>query len=289
MTQTTLHQWLNTHAPALEAQLPDARRVLRQLAAFRLETSEALLLFHQDRRITPEQARQLLEDVAHLRRGKPLAWLYGFQPFLDWDFLSDARALTPRPETEALVSWVIEQFRGKHPPARILDLCCGSGVMGLALGLAFPNAVVHLTDICPDALSLCRENIDKHNLGERTKIYEGDLWRALGSKEQYDLIVANPPYVAHNDPVEAGVLAHEPHLALFSDDKGMRHIKRILVELPDHLTARGLAAFELGHEHHQLLQPWLDLRADHGQFVFREDPFGVPRYLIYTQAGTHHV
>jgi len=289
LTVTTLRTFIEQAAPGLEVEYPSARRLLRQLAAFRLQTSEGLLLAHPEHRLSQAQLERLNLDAQHLMEGRPLAWLYGFVPFLNWEFLSDERALTPRPETEALVEMVVAQYKDQQAPVRILDLCCGSGVMGLALALSFPNAQVHLTDLCPKALSLCGENVAKHGLQARTQLFEGNLWQALPTHETYDLIVANPPYVAHDDTVEAGVVAHEPHLALFSEDRGMDHIKRILTHLPEHLNAPCRAAFELGHEHHQQLASWLAKRGDGARFRFEEDPFGVPRYLFYTQDAPYKV
>ncbi len=255
-------------------------RALRQLLAHRLGTVEALLLAHPDRALPAALDERLATDLAHLEQGRPLAWLYGFQPFLDWDFRCDARALIPRPETEALVGRVAERLRDR-PPRAILDLCCGSGVMGLSLALCFPAATVALTDLSPAALELCRENIADHQLDARAQCHLGDLWGAL-PPGRYDLIVANPPYVAAEDHVDALVLDHEPHLALFSDDHGMDHIKRILARLDDFLEPGGSAAFELGHHHHTTLAPFLAQRPDRDRFRFDQDPFGVSRYLFYS-------
>ncbi len=256
-------------------------RVLRQLLAHRLGTTEALLLAHPDRALPADLDERLAADLAHLEQGRPLAWLYGSQPFMDWTFHCDARALIPRPETEALVAQIAARQRTR-PPRAILDLCCGSGVMGLSLALCFPTAQVDLADLSPEALALCRENIDHHQLGPRASCHQGDLWNALPEGVRYDLIVANPPYVAHGDTVDPQVLAHEPHLALFSEDSGMAHIKRILDRLLEFLEPEGSAAFELGHYHKQTLAPYLALRSDSMRFHFGQDPFGVSRYLFYS-------
>lgn len=256
-------------------------RVLRQLLAHRLGTVEALLLAHPDRSLPEDLDERLALDLEHLEQGRPLAWLYGSQPFMDWSFRCDARALIPRPETEALVARVAERRRAR-PPHAILDLCCGSGVMGLTLALCFPAARADLTDLSPEALALCEENIALHHLDQRASCHQGDLWDALPDGARYDLIVANPPYVAHSDTVDPQVLAHEPHLALFSEDSGMAHIKRILDRLHEFLEPEGTAAFELGHYHEQALGPYLAQRSDSARFHFDQDPFGVSRYLFYS-------
>lgn len=280
----TIVQFMRQHLPRLQ-QVADAR-ILRQLIAFRLQSNEANLLAHPELLLEISMVTRLEQDVAQLVAGRPLAFVYGFLPFLDWDFACDERALMPRPETEALMARCLVLLASRKEPLLLLDLCCGCGVMGLSLALAFPAALAHLTDLCPKALSLCKENAAEHNLTERVLLFQGDLWAAPPSQSRYNLIVANPPYVASDDVVAQSVLDYEPHDALFSADAGMAHIKKILVQLPQRLLPGGLAAFELGHLHHQKLLPTLKRLETHGNFHFEEDPFGVPRFLFYIDNRT---
>ena len=261
-----------------------AARDLRRLAAFRLGVSEAHVLAFPERLLEAEQLTRLQVDVDDLRKGRPAAYIFGEVPFLDWDFTVDERALIPRPETEALADWVRRRIAAR-PPQKILDLCCGSGVLGLALGKSFPEAQVTLTDLSEPALGLCQENAARLEMTTRTRILAGDLFGAISAPETFDLIVANPPYVAEDDRVEQGVLGHEPHLALYSEDSGMAHIKAILDGLDAHMAAGGLAAFELGHNHQDLLDPWLKDRFPGKNTGWVADPFGVLRFLFY-DSGT---
>lgn len=264
--------------------VPRATWLLRQLIALRLDIPEATVWAHPDRPLPEPVLTRLEADSAALAKGRPPAYVFGRTPFLDWTFLSDERALAPRPETEALAERIIERVRPRfeawtadHSP-RVLDLCTGSGVLGLSLALAFPGAEVVVTDLCADALALAAENVALHSLGDRVTCRQGDLWQAVEKDARFDLIVANPPYVAADDPVETSVTGHEPHLALYSGDGGRAHIQTILQDLSHHVHQGALAAFELGHQHRQTLTPQLPPRL--GMIAWEADPFGVERYLF---------
>lgn len=247
---------------------------LRRLLAHRLNVRQSRLLAESQLPLAPV-AERLHQDFHALSRGCPAGYLFGETGFLEWDFACDDRALCPREETAWLVDWVRRNV--SQAPARILDLGCGSGVMGLSLALHFGQSQVCLVDLCPKSLALTRENIERHKLSARTRLLASDWWNALGT-EVFDLVVANPPYVAQDDAVQPGVLAFEPHSALFSADQGSADIKTILASLDSHLAPGGLAALECGHRHHQVLSSFLDRLPNEWQWV--QDPFGVPRYLI---------
>jgi len=278
-----LRTFVESHAPALQlAGLPRARQTLRQLVADRLGLDDAALFANPDRLLSAKESAALERDAAMLARGYPLAYLLKKVPFLDWTFRVDERALIPRPETEELVRRVAAGYAVGEGPANIIDLCCGSGVMGLALALSFPGTRVTLTDLSPAALDLCRENAGLHGLGDRVRIQAGDLWSAVAVAATFDLVVANPPYVAAQDPVAVSVSTHEPGLALHGGPDGGDHLRSILAALPRRLNPGGRAAFETGHDHQTVLGPWLKERFSAG-YRWEQDLFGVTRYLFFDQ------
>lgn len=265
------------HQQARLDHLPRASRLLRQLVATRLNVAETHVWAHPDRPLPPAVLQRLVQDCDALADGQPLAYVFGETPFLSWTFATDARALAPRPETEALAEYVITRCQAT-PPRTIIDLCTGSGVLGLALALAFPQAQVLLTDISPMALALAAENTARHQLQDRVSLHRGNLWDAVPANHTFDLIVANPPYVACDDPVETTVTCHEPQLALYSGANGLDHLHRILQRLPQFANPGATVGFEMGHRHHQQLQEPQHLVNGHWHWV--NDPFDVPRYLI---------
>ena len=257
-------------------------RTVYQLMAGHLDVNEAAIIAWPDRLIPAEVQARLIADLHDLAGGRPLAYVFGTIPFLDHTFRIDERALIPRPETEALCDQIIATYRVLPPPRKIIDLCCGSGVLGISLALAFPQTHVTMTDLSAEALALTRENVTAAGLDERIELVEGDLWEPVKTTG-FDLVVVNPPYVSEHDEVGQTVLDHEPHMALFSGEAGTGHVKRILKGLETFLAIDGRAAFELGHEHRQLLSDWIMEHFPDWSFRWEDDPFGVPRFLFIDQ------
>jgi HemK-like putative methylase len=154
--------------------------------------------------------------------------------------------------------------------------------MGLSLALSFPEAEVVLAEQSEAAAALAYENAQGFGLTSRVKVFVSDLFSALKDEAPFDLLVCNPPYVAFEDQesgvLEANVAAFEPHLALFSDDRGMGHVKRILKQWPAHAAKGALAVFELGFRHHSELSSFLSSEVE-GTFCWVEDLSGIPRFL----------
>ena len=180
---------------------------------------------------------------------EPVAYILGDQEFYGHLFQVSPAVLIPRPETEHLVEkalgWCRE--RGIDSP-KILDLCTGSGCVGLALALELPKASVTLTDLSPEALAVARHNADTHDVDKRVRFFEGDLFEPLPDGERFDLVLANPPYVEESFRAEMqkDVLDYEPHLALFAEDDGLNLIREVVAQSPKYLNQPGLLAMEMG-------------------------------------------
>lgn len=176
-------------------------------------------------------------------RRVPLQYLTGETVFLGQVFHTDARALIPRPETELLAELALARLAGTVRP-RVLDLCCGTGCIGLSIALSRPDAEVTLADLSADALSLARENADR--LSAQAAFRQGDLFAAVG-EERFELIVSNPPYIPDADceKLQAEVL-REPRMALAGGADGLDFYRRIIAGAPEHLTPDGCLLLELG-------------------------------------------
>ena len=129
---------------------------------------------------------------------------------------------------------------------RVLDLCTGSGVLGIILALSNSDIQVDLADICPKALKVAQINVDKHNLRKRVKCIQSDLFKNI--KNKYDFIITNPPYVSAKEykTIYVAEASHEPALSLRSGKDGFKHIKQIIEEVPDYLNSEGTLAAEIG-------------------------------------------
>ena len=195
---------------------------------------------------TPERERltQLLKRRVVER--VPVAYLLGEAHFAGLRFEVDGNVLVPRSPIAELIEAGFEPWLGGMEPARILDLCCGSGCIGIAAALRFPGASVDLSDVSPAALAVARRNVALHGLEGPVHVKESDLFSALDG-ERYDLILCNPPYV---DAAEMAALPaefrHEPRLGLAAGEDGLDLVHRILREARAHLSVQGLLVLEVG-------------------------------------------
>ncbi len=204
----------------------------------------------------------------------PAAYLLGEAWFCGLPFEVDERVLIPRSPIGELIDRRFAPWL-PHEPARILDLCTGSGCIGIACAHAFEQAEVVLADLSFDALEVANRNIERHGLDERVYTVQSDGFDGLPA-QRFDLIVCNPPYVDAEDfaemPAEFG---HEPAMALACGDDGLDLVRRLLAEAADHLTEQGVLVLEVGNSqvHVEALYPevdftWLEFeRGGHGVFL----------------------
>ena len=223
-----------------------------------------------------EEEGQLLHALIQRRITErvPTAYLLGEAWFYGLPFVVDERVLIPRSPIAELIA---QQFEPWLPavPARILDLCTGSGCIGIACAMEFPQAEVVLSDLSFAALEVANLNIERHGLEDRVYTVQGDGFEGM-PKQRFDLIVSNPPYVDAEDfadmPAE---YHHEPALGLACGDDGLDLVRRILAEAADHLTEQGILVVEVGNSqvHVEALYPevdftWLEFEyGGHGVFL----------------------
>lgn len=199
----------------------------------------------------PLEATELTAYRELVRRrlgGEPVAYLLGEQEFWSLPLVVDARVLVPRRDTEALVEAAAAE--GKLRAAkRILDLCTGSGAVAIALASELPEATVIATDVSADALAVARENIARHALEARVTLREGDLFAPVADEAPFDLIVANPPYVARATIDDlAPEVRKEPRLALDGGPDGLDLLRRLVADAPPRLTPDGAILLEHGFD-----------------------------------------
>jgi release factor glutamine methyltransferase len=239
-------------ALALSGLIPFEARIL---LAHVLGCDRAWLAAHGDAPLTREHAKTF-EALARRRRdGEPVAYLIGRREFFGLDLEITPDVLIPRPETELLVEQALLSIAA-DAPARVLDLGCGSGAVALAIAHARPLARVLGADVAPAAVALARRNATRLSIGNAEFIVAD--WFDGVPHERFDLIVANPPYVAGGDPhLEEGDLRFEPQLALTPGSDGLSAIRAIVVAAPAYLASRGVLAVEHGHDQARAAQTLL--------------------------------
>lgn len=191
-----------------------------------------------------EPPKRFWTMIERRKSGEPVAYITGRRAFWNIELHVGPGVLIPRPDSEVLVSSAIEHFDGSDGPKRILDLGTGPGTLLLAALDLWPQATGIGVDSSRRALSYAAANARRLGLEPRAQLKLGD-W-ADGIKEQFDLILCNPPYVAENEELGTGVAEHEPEEALFAGPEGLDSIRRVAPEIPRLLAPAGLAAVEIG-------------------------------------------
>jgi release factor glutamine methyltransferase len=225
-------------SPRLDAEL---------LLARALGTTRIQLIVSAKRALAEGELGAMRELVKRRRTREPMAYILGEREFYGRTFRVDRRVLVPRPDSEALVGVALARTRAVSLSMRALDLCTGSGCIAITLARERTTASVFATDVSDDALAVARENALR--LGAyRVALRQGDLYDAVEADRRFDLVTANPPYIAAGEiaSLMADVREHEPRLALDGGADGLALVRRIVSRAPAHLVAGGVLAVEVG-------------------------------------------
>lgn len=203
-----------------------------------------------------DHQKAILNQLVEKRlNGEPLAYITGRQNFMGIELLSDRRALIPRKETEILGKSALKLCREiteKKPSTTILDICCGSGNLGLAIACHHQYTLIHCSDLSYEAVELTNENISFLGLKHRVKVSQSDLFLNFDSVDYWnkiDLIVCNPPYISTSkvSKMASEITENEPKLAFDGGMVGLKIIQKLIQESPKFLSENGWLIFEVGH------------------------------------------
>ncbi len=220
----------------------EARVLLREV----LRRDDAWLIAHGDDALTVAQSQQYAALVARRAAGEPIAYLTGTREFYGRSFAVTPAVLIPRPETELLVELALQRLPAGAARC-VADLGAGSGCIGITLAAERPQAQVTLVEASGPALEIARANAAQWAPANTTVLHSN--WFTAITTEQYDLIVANPPYVAEGDAhLRQGDLRFEPRTALAAGADGLRDLRHIITHAPRHLRADGWLLLEHGFD-----------------------------------------
>jgi len=224
----------------------------------------------------------LSKDLVRLAAGEPLAYVIGWVPFLGLRINLDSRPLIPRPETEAwteeLHARLTEKFGDQ--PFTFLDLCAGSGAIGLSVLARFPLARVRFSELVPEHAMLIRRSIDENNLdASRATVHTGDLFDAFPSDQRFDMIATNPPYVPETRTLDRSVTDFEPRVALYAGEDGLDLVRRIAHEASNRLESSGELWMECDIDNIEEAKELL-LSGGAKHALIRNDQYGRPRVCV---------
>lgn len=240
------------------------------------------LIFLKSKVLTTDEVSQIQELVNQRLSRYPLQYSLGLQNFYGLDFSVDESVLIPRPETECLVTFLIDY--AKNQSGKLLDIGVGSGAIVVSLATALPNFECVGIDISDAALKVAAVNGEKHGVSDQIRWIKSDLFEAIKG-ERFDIIVSNPPYIPLGDVavLEPEVYVHEPHIALFGGVDGLDLYRRIIPEALEHLNENGLLAFEAGHDQCEAIEA-LFKTSGYVEVDHFTDLNGIPRFIYGKKA-----
>ena len=240
----TLQQMLQWGAGWLkEREVPEADLNAWYLLAdcFQMERSGYFL--HQEEEADAGKEKKFRQMIEKRGQRIPLEYILGYTEFMGFKFEVDSHVLIPRQDTECLVEQVLPFCPGK----KVLDLCTGSGCIGISLAVLGGPAAVVLADVSEEALKVAEKNAENH--GVKPVFCQGDLFENVPA-DLFDVIVSNPPYIASEEiqKLMPEVQDHEPVLALDGREDGLYFYRKIIELSPSHLADQGMLAFEIGYD-----------------------------------------
>lgn len=226
-----------------------AGHLARNLLCYVSGKSHESLITDRDKYATEEIGDKMDQLVSRILQDEPLAYVLGEWSFYGMNLYVDSNVLIPRDDTCAVAALAIKKGLFLNQSPRILDLCTGSGCIGLAIASRVKDARVTLADISRDALAVAKKNIMRQKMSGRISCYQADALKpAPGFLGKFDMIVSNPPYITTEEmeQLPKSVRDYEPHLALHGGDDGLLFYREIVRNYADALKPGGYLCFEFG-------------------------------------------
>lgn len=213
-----------------------------QIMIAAMDCSRSFLYTYPEREIDALALTQIQQTAAKRVQGEPLQYILGQAPFMGLEFVVRPGVLIPRQDTEILVENALPYCKDK----KVLDLCAGSGCIGISVARLGTPSCVALSDISSEALRVAEENAEKH--GVSPVFYQGDFLRGIPEGETFEVVLSNPPYItsAEMDALPGDVKDYEPTLALEAGEDGLDAYRKILKEITRVLVSGGYLFFEIG-------------------------------------------
>lgn len=261
-----------------QANIPDRIAIARRILAHTLQVQKEYLITHDLQEIGAVQQQQYSCYIKEIIQGKPIQYITNQQEFMKLDFYVDENVLVPRDDTEILVEEVIDILE-KEQKNEVLDLCTGSGAIGIAIAKYVKKSQVQLIDISKKALQVAKKNIEKNGVEKQVKLLESDLFENV--KNTFDLIVSNPPYI--ETPIIKTLqkeVQAQPMLALDGGRDGLKLYKRIIQNAHQYLNKGGYLCLEIGYNQREKVIALLQKTNQYDKIFSKKDLGGKDRIVI---------
>lgn len=230
---------------------PSARLDAQVLLTHILNCNTAHLAAWPEKELSSEQEKNYLNLIQQRQQGLPVAHLTGSREFWSLNFLVNNSTLIPRPETETLIEFILENF-GDKKELKLLDIGTGTGAIALSIANEKPAWEIIGSDISKQAIQLANSNKEQFEI-TNCKFTQSDWFNNITTND-FDIIVSNPPYIANDDPhLKEGDVRFEPHSALTSGDNGMDDIEHLCTQAKNHLKSNSWLIIEHGYNQQHLV------------------------------------
>lgn len=261
------------------AGIAEAKLDARLLLEYACGTDHSTLFAHPDREVTDKEQETYKELLGRREKREPVAYILGTWDFMGLSFKVTGDVLIPEQDSELLVE---EAMRFCEDGMRVLDLCTGSGCIGLSV-LKYTNYTsLVATDISAAALNIARQNAETLGLAERSTFIETDLFPEVPEKDKrYDIIVSNPPYIASSviEELAPEVKDYEPRLALDGDEDGLTFYRRIIDNAGDYLYSSGYLIMEIGYDQARAVTELMEANGKYHEIEVIKDYGGNDRVI----------
>ncbi len=256
----------------------------RLLLQYILKQPRQYIIVYDNNEITEKEKFEYFVNIEKLTKGIPLQHITHTQEFMKMDFFVDENVLIPRPDTEILVEEVIKIAKKIETP-KILDLCTGSGVIGISIAKNVPNSQIYAIDISEKALDVAKINTKRMKVEKQIKLIKSDLFEKL-KNEKFDIIVSNPPYIRKDDITYLSEeVKNEPKMALDGGVDGLDFYRKITKQGIEYLKLGSYLCFEIGYDQKEEVT---DIIKNEGRYIdtySKKDLYGNDRIIITRVGG----
>jgi release factor glutamine methyltransferase len=267
------------------AGITDARLDAEVLLSHIIRKDRVWLITHRDDVLDDKNRRDFDEAIRRRTKREPLQHIIGNQEFWGLEFKVTPDVLIPRPETEFIIEAALAIVQDRNRPARIIDLCTGSGCIAVSLAKELTAAHVIATDASEKSLAVARENARNHSVADRIRFLEGDLFEPLEELDirgQIDIIVSNPPYVRESDlpALQSEVKDYEPLMALIAGPEGTEMAREIIKHATEYLNKNGALIMEMGLGQAGALTRMTEATGAYSKPEILKDLAGIDRVIV---------
>lgn len=268
---------LTTREKLKEMGKEDAHLQAKRLLSFVLQRNENDCIVHEEENVTEQEIEKMKQYLAQMQKGVPIQYITKEQEFMGYPFYVDENVLIPQPDTEILVEEVMSLYP-KESKLTILDLCTGSGCIGISLAKYFVNSRVYLSDVSKEALSIAEKNGQKNHV-DNIQILQSNLFENIPN--ELDVIVSNPPYIPSKEiPFLPEEVQKEPHIALDGGIEGLDFYQKIIRESPKFLKDKGYLCLEMGYDQKEKIASLLEKSNAFQKYYTKKDLAGIDRVIV---------